>query len=71
MVGLHQILSFMLVGHTKFSPDWCFGLFKWRYKYTFVGSLQDIATVVLQSADVNEVQLVGTKDGVVEVPVYN
>ena len=59
MVGLHRsvTLSFMLVGHTKFSPDWCFGLFKRRYKRTFVSSLQDIATVV--------------SDGTVEVPVYN
>ena len=73
MVGLHRsvTLSFMLVGHTKFSPDWCFGLFKRRYKRTFVSSLQDLAAVASQSADVNEVQLVGSEDGVVEVPVVN
>lgn len=30
MTGRHtQItLSFLVVGHTKFAPDWCFGLFK-------------------------------------------
>ena len=36
-----------------------------------MSSLQDIATVVSQSADVNEAQLIGRQDGTVEVPVYN
>lgn len=73
MVGLHRsiTLSFMIVGHTKFSPDWCFGLLKQHYRRTFVSSLEDIARVVTQSADVNEVQLVGTEDGTVQVPMYN
>ena len=28
LTGLHEYitLSFMVAGHTKFSPDWCFGL---------------------------------------------
>ena len=28
MAGLHKeiMLSFLLFGHTKFAPDWCFGL---------------------------------------------
>ena len=32
LTGLHNniTLSFMIVGHTKFSPDWCFGLLKKR-----------------------------------------
>ena len=32
LTGLHQniTLSFMIAGHTKFSPDWCFGLLKKR-----------------------------------------
>ena len=32
LTGLHEniILSFMVAGHTKFSPDWCFGLLKKR-----------------------------------------
>ena len=30
LTGLHEniTLSFMITGHTKFSPDWCFGLMK-------------------------------------------
>ena len=27
-------LSFLPVGHTKFAPDWCFGLFKCSYRRT-------------------------------------
>ena len=44
-------LSFLVVGHTKFSPDWCFGLFKRTYRRTKVGSLQSIAKVVNESAE--------------------
>jgi len=38
-------ISFMLAGHTKFAPDWCFGLFKRQYRRTFVSSLKDIEQV--------------------------
>ena len=73
MVGLNQsvTISFLLVGHTKFAPDWCFGLFKLRFRRTFVSSLQEIADVVESSADVNVAQLVGTQDGRMVVPVYD
>ena len=32
LTGVHQniTLSFMITGHTKFSPDWCFGLMRKR-----------------------------------------
>ena len=72
LAGLHQsiTMSFVLVGHTKFSPDWCFGLFQQRYRKTFVSSLQDIAEVVESSADVNVPQLVGTQSGEPVVPIY-
>ena len=60
LTGLHRTvrMSFMLVGHTKFAPDWCFGLFKQRYRRTFVSSLDDVVDVVNTSADVNVAQLV-------------
>ena len=35
-------ISFMLVGHTKFAPDWCFGLLKQKYHRTPVGCLADL-----------------------------
>ena len=73
LTGLHRTvrMSFMLVGHTKFAPDWCFGLFKQRYRRTYVSSLDDVVDVVNTSADVNVAQLVGTQSGEPVVPVYN
>jgi len=73
MVGLHDsvTMSFMLVGHTKFSPDWCFGLLKQKYKRVYVSCLQDIVDVVNMSADVNTAQQVGSQDGEVIVPTYD
>jgi hypothetical protein len=61
----------MLVGHTKLSPDRCFGLFKQRYRRTIVSCLEDAVDVVNSSADVNVAQLVGTQSGETVVPVYN
>ena len=55
MTGRHtQItLSFLVVGHTKFSPNWFLGLFKLIYWRTKVGNLQVIAKVVNDSACCN------------------
>ena len=64
-------LSFLIVGHTKFSPDWCFGLLKQAYRRTRIGCLDDIVRVVESSAAVNHAQLVGTQDGKVLVPTYD
>ena len=73
MVGLHnQVnLSFLIVGHTKFSPDWCFGLLKQRFRRTKVSCLSDLEQVVNRSAEANIAQLVGTQCGEVVVPTYN
>ena len=73
MVGLHKhiTLSFLIVGHTKFSPDWCFGLLKQRFCRTRVGCLSDLERVVNSSAEANVAQLVGTQSGEVVVPIYN
>ena len=73
MCGLNAsiILSFMVVGHTKFTPDSCFGLFKQRFRRTNVQCLSDIATCVEQSATVNKVKIAGTEAGEVNVPSYN
>ena len=67
----HITLSFLPVGHTKFSPDWCFGLFKRLYRRTRVGSLQAIAQVTNNSADCNFAQLVSCEDGGTIVPTFN
>ena len=64
-------LSFLPVGHTKFSPDWCFGLLKRQYRRTKVGSLQAIAEVVNKSAECNHTQLVSREDGSTIVNTYD
>jgi hypothetical protein len=73
MTGQHDeiTLSFMIPGHTKFSPDWCFGLLKKRYRRTEVGGLTDLIDVVNQSAVVNVAQPTGSADGKVLVPTYD
>ena len=64
-------LSFMVVGDTKFAPDWCFGLFKRFFWKTAFGCLDDIVGVVARSAEVNHAQLVAKQNGEVLVPTYN
>lgn len=59
-VGLNKSceLNFMLVGHTRFSPDHFFGLIKRKYRCTRVSSLTEIAeksTTYLQ----NKVYIIG------------
>ena len=73
LVGLHEeiTLSFLPVGHTKFSPDWCFGLLKKKFRRSVVNCLDDLVGVVESSADVNSCQLVGTQSGEVLVSTYN
>ena len=73
LVGLNKkiTLSFLIVGHTKFSPDWCFGLFKQAFRRAKIGCLDDIVKVVEASAAVNHAQLVGSQDGEVIVQVYD
>ena len=73
MVGLHKTitLSFLIVGHTKFSPDSCFGLLKRKFRKTIVNCLDDIVDVVESSAAVNKAQLVGAQSGEVIVPSYD
>ena len=65
MTGQHDelTLSFMIPVHTKFSPDWCFGLMKKQYRRTKVGGLTDLIKVVNQSAVVNVAQPTGSADG--------
>ena len=51
MTGKHKTatLSFMLVGHTKFSPDGYFGLIKKRYRRSKVYTHDDLADIVNSS----------------------
>ena len=71
--GLHHSItySFLPVGHTKFSPDWCFGLLKQKLRRSKVDCMEDIVKVVEKSANVNCAQQVGTQSGEIIVPTYN
>ena len=71
--GLHHSItySFLPVGHTKFAPDWCFGLPKQKLRRTKVDCLKDIVDTVNNSANVNFAQEVGSQMGEVIVPTYN
>lgn len=73
MTGLHHAIeySFLVAGHTKFSPDWCFGLLKQKTRRTFTSSLFDIARAVEESASVNTSELVGLHNSTVLVPTYD
>ena len=73
LTGLHQEIkiSFLPVGHTKFSPDWCFGLMKQQYRKINIGCLDDIVAAVNISATPNVAQLVGSQNGETIVPTYN
>ena len=64
-------ISFLLVGHTKFAPDWCFGLLKQKFRKTPVGCLEDLVRVVNQSATTNTAQLVGKEDGTTIVEQFD
>ena len=71
--GLHKEvnISFLPVGHTKFAPDWCFGLMKQRFRRNKIGDLDDMANCVSLSSSVNVPQLVGSLDGTTFVSTYN
>lgn len=73
MTGLHHTITydFLLPGHTKFAPDWCFGLVKQKTRRTFISSLFDIARAVEDSASVNAAEFVGLHDGTVLVYTYD
>ena len=64
MSELHasNFYSFLIAGHTKFSPDRSFGMIKKAYKVTYVSSLYEFANMVETSSNlgVNKAQLVGT-----------
>ena len=65
-VGLSKSceLSFMLPGHTRFSPDRFFGLIKRKYKHSDVSSLIELARIVEESTQggQNEAFVIGSED---------
>ena len=53
-------LSFMLLYHTRFDPDWCFGLVKLKYKHSYISFVARLAEAVLLSTikEINIPQLI-------------
>jgi len=74
MTGKHKtaMLSFMLVGHTKFAPDRFFGLFKKRFRRSCVDTMIEVARVVEESTITgkNKAQLISNLQGEKEVQFY-
>ena len=70
LAGLHITIS-LIVGHTKFAPDWAFGLLKQRFRKTRVDCLDDVIRVVEGSTEVNHAQWVATQAGEVKVLTYD
>ena len=52
LTGRHEkiTLSFLIASHTKFAPDWAFGLFKRKFRRTQVDCLADIVETVKKSS---------------------
>ena len=48
LIGLHDSVEYSLMeaGHTKFNPDWHFGLWKVKWRHTSVETLQEMADSV-------------------------
>ena len=64
-------ISFLLAGHTNFSPDWYFGLAKQKLRRSIIGCLDDLANAITNSAAPNITEVVGLEDGTVLVPTYD
>jgi len=73
LTGQHKevVISFLAVEHTKFAPNWCFGLLKQRFHRKKIGNLENIANCVSLSSSVNVPRLVGSLDVTTFVCMYN
>lgn len=71
----HKItLSFLPVGHTKFSCDWAFGLLKKRLRSEEVHDMADVCEIVQKSTPQSEVNIpiaTGAENGDVYVDVHD
>ncbi|RUS70890.1 hypothetical protein EGW08_021353 [Elysia chlorotica] len=64
---------FMLPGHTKFAPDWCFDILKRAFRKAEVHTLQDLANVINTStkSGINKAVMVGNEKGAIYVWTYD
>jgi hypothetical protein len=72
--NLHEKItySFMVAGHTKFTPDGFFGLFKLKLRQSEVDDMEDLVKVVKESTigGYNVAQTIFNSDGQREVFFY-
>jgi hypothetical protein len=86
--GLHKTitLNFLVAGHTKFAPDWCFGLLKQAFRRHAItvtvlpGEGRELKCAVEQSPVGGEggwnffrprVQLAGSPQGALNCPAFH
>ena len=57
--GYHRRVNynFMIAGHTKFTPDRCFGLIKKKYRSLFCSSVFDVAAAINESSTINQAEI--------------
>ena len=55
LLGLNTDIecSFMIPYHTRFGPDWCFGLIKLKYKRSYISSVSQLSDCVSNSTHKN------------------
>ena len=63
-------LAFMVAGHTKFSPDYGFGIFKRLYRNADVNSIEDVCNLISRSK-LLMAEPVGTEQGDVLIPCFD
>ena len=66
--------SFLPKGHTKFGPDWGFGIAKQKYKLADIATLDELKYLIDHScaqSNLNTAFLVGQENGTVLAPVYD
>ena len=71
-VGLsrHIELAFMVAGHTKFGPDYGFGVFKRLYRHAEVNTVKDVCSL-MEKSKLLIAEAVGTEQGEVLIPCFD
>ena len=63
-------LAFMVAGHTKFGPDYGFGILKRLYRHNDVNSVEEVCNLIGQST-LLIAEAAGTEQGDVLIPCYD
>jgi len=63
-------LAFMISGHTKFGPDYGFGIFKRLYRHAEVNSVDEVCNL-MSGSKLLIAEPVGTEQGEVRIPCYD